>query len=348
MPDRPATPSLDRPRDGFDPSCRFIWSDIACEWGEEYRPGGHHPVQLGDVLKDGRYRIVRKLWIWLIQHCLARGRRPVSLHQSHPASKCLFRLTFAFRITRFVALKIATARLSNSASANRELGIYRKLATGPPTPSSSTCFNGLLDHFQIHGPNGVHTAFVFEPLGPHLEQALRLTPAFNHGTMFAGSGESRPLPGIPAYQRLTKYLGRRALRNVLQGLQYLHAHGIVHGDLHFGNILATTREADLVCNAAKIAELQQRPEEGRPLERVDGKKDLWAPPYQLEPAGLLEYSSTKLDPYVKIADVGGCEWLSSKLLIFKIEADVFKQRSTSTSPSQKSPRLPSSEARRLF
>lgn len=156
----------------------------------------------------------------------------------------------------------------------------------------------------------MHTAFVFEPLGPDLGDALRLTPAFNHGTMFAGSGERRPLPGVPAYQRLPKYLGKRALRNVLQGLRYLHAHGIVHGDLHFGNILVTTREADLACTAAKIAQLQQRPEDGRPLERVDGKKDIWAPPYQLEPAGLMEYSSTKLDPYVKITDVGGCEWLS--------------------------------------
>lgn len=235
-------------------------------------------------------------------------------------------MTFVFSITRFVALKIATARLSNSASATQELSIYRKLATSPLAPSgsslalppSSTCFNGLLDHFQIHGPNGVHTAFVFEPLGPHVEDALRLTPAFNHGTMFASSGESRPLPGVPAYQRLPKYLGRRALRNVLQGLRYLHAYSIVHGDLHFGNILVTTREADLACTAAKIAELQQRPEDGRPLERVDGKKDMWAPPYQLEPAGLLEYSSTKLDPYVKITDIGGCKWLFSKLVISKI------------------------------
>lgn len=49
-----------------------------------------------------------------------------------------------------------------------------------------------------------------------------------------------------------------------------------------------------------------------------GEKDMWAPAYQLEPAGLLEYSSTKLDPYVKITDIGGCEWLFSKLVMSKI------------------------------
>lgn len=26
-----------------------------------YRPGGYHPVHLGDVLKDGRYKILHKL-----------------------------------------------------------------------------------------------------------------------------------------------------------------------------------------------------------------------------------------------------------------------------------------------
>ncbi|CAN8101671.1 unnamed protein product [Discula destructiva] len=71
-----------------------------------------------------------------------------------------------------------------------------------------------------------------------------------------------------------------------------------------GNILVTTR-ADLECNAVTIAELQQKPEDGKHLKRLDGKQDLWASPHVLPPAGLIEYSSTELDPYVKIADTGG-------------------------------------------
>lgn len=60
MSERPATPPLNTPRDGFDASCRFVFTGIACEWGEDYRPGGLHPVQLGDVL-DERYCIIRKI-----------------------------------------------------------------------------------------------------------------------------------------------------------------------------------------------------------------------------------------------------------------------------------------------
>ena len=68
---RAGTPSA---LDGLDPS-RFVPTegDAYCEWTEDYRPGGLHPVSLGDVLKDGRYRIIRKLGngaystVWLVK-----------------------------------------------------------------------------------------------------------------------------------------------------------------------------------------------------------------------------------------------------------------------------------------
>lgn len=206
-------------------------------------------------------------------------------------------------MTRFVALKITTARLSDNA-ANRELSNYQKLASSPTSRAvtlSPRCFTEFLDSFQISGPNGLHTAFVFEPLGPHLQDVRDFTPEFGYGETFDSDGKLRK--NIPKYQRFPKNLGKRILRNVLHGLQYLHAHGLVHGDLHKGNILVTTR--DLECTTEEIIELQQRPENGDALNRLDGKSDLWAPPYLLRPAGLLKYSSTKLDPYVKITDLGG-------------------------------------------
>lgn len=177
-----------------------------------------------------------------------------------------------------MALKITTARTSDFMP-DRELDLYRILSNGP-APSS---FTRLLDSFQFNGPNGVHTAFVFEPMGPPLEFVQRLTPTLH---------------------RFPKHLGKRILRNVLQDLQSLHTNGIVHADLHIGNILLTIR---LDCNSETIEELQQRPEDGKCLKRLDGKQDLWAPPYLLAPAGLLKYSSTELDPYVKIVDIGAGE-----------------------------------------
>jgi serine/threonine-protein kinase SRPK3 len=40
---------------------------------KDYRKGGYHPVQIGDVFKNGRYHVIRKLgwghfstvWLWL-------------------------------------------------------------------------------------------------------------------------------------------------------------------------------------------------------------------------------------------------------------------------------------------
>lgn len=40
---------------------RFIDTGCPTENAEHYRPGGFHPVRFGDRLKDGRYRILRKL-----------------------------------------------------------------------------------------------------------------------------------------------------------------------------------------------------------------------------------------------------------------------------------------------
>ena len=34
---------------------------IPTEWIEQYRPGGYHPVDLGNEFKDGQYKVIRKL-----------------------------------------------------------------------------------------------------------------------------------------------------------------------------------------------------------------------------------------------------------------------------------------------
>jgi serine/threonine protein kinase len=46
------------------------------EWVGNYRPGGYHPVQLGDLFHDGRLRVIRKLGegsfstVWLAKDTL--------------------------------------------------------------------------------------------------------------------------------------------------------------------------------------------------------------------------------------------------------------------------------------
>lgn len=40
---------------------RFKTIISPCEWIEDYRPGGYHPVHLGDLYKEDQYKIIRKL-----------------------------------------------------------------------------------------------------------------------------------------------------------------------------------------------------------------------------------------------------------------------------------------------
>lgn len=54
----PPTPTS---RSATDDEGRFKTITLPCEWVEDYRPGGYHPVVLGDVFKNGRYKVIRKL-----------------------------------------------------------------------------------------------------------------------------------------------------------------------------------------------------------------------------------------------------------------------------------------------
>jgi len=40
---------------------RFQTISSPCEWVEDYRPGGYHPVHLGDDFNNGQYKVIRKL-----------------------------------------------------------------------------------------------------------------------------------------------------------------------------------------------------------------------------------------------------------------------------------------------
>ena len=44
-----------------DDERRFETITLPCEWVEDYRPGGYHPVHLGDIFNNGQYKVIRKL-----------------------------------------------------------------------------------------------------------------------------------------------------------------------------------------------------------------------------------------------------------------------------------------------
>ncbi|KNG86152.1 putative serine protein kinase [Aspergillus nomiae NRRL 13137] len=130
----------------IDDEWRFQTITLPCECVEDYRPGGYHPVILGDVFNNGRYKVIRKL-----------GDGSYSTDGG------------------YVALKILVSEISGSTT---ELRILRHLAEAAPAEASRHV-TPLLGEFEHRGPNGVHKCLVFEPMGPSVNTMVEALPQFN-------------------------------------------------------------------------------------------------------------------------------------------------------------------------
>ncbi|KAJ5226775.1 uncharacterized protein N7469_006781 [Penicillium citrinum] len=162
-------------------------------------------VEPGDTLKDGRYRPFRKLG------------------QGSYASVWLAR---DMEESRYVAIKVG--RMSSSSILSNEISSMKLLQEGqvPGHPGKDHVVE-LLDQFIHERPNGSHICLVTNPLGRSLETAL---------TFDCGKAGQEPAPYA---------FSRRASIQTLQALDYLHQHGIMHGDVHPGNLLlALTHDID--------------------------------------------------------------------------------------------------------
>ncbi|KAI1425415.1 kinase-like domain-containing protein [Xylaria sp. FL1777] len=122
--------------------------EIDAEPIHRYRPGGYHPVRLGDQLKSGRYKILHKVgWGGYSTTWAARDQK----HQ------------------KYVAVKISVSE----AESTREAGILRLISslTGN-THTGRKHIVQLLDSFSITGPNGKHQCLVLELLGPSIPELI--------------------------------------------------------------------------------------------------------------------------------------------------------------------------------
>jgi len=108
---------------------------------EDYRPGGYHPVHLGDVL-DGRYRILHKLG--------SGGFSTTRLARDNVG---------------YHALKILK---TDEAVLSTELKTLQRLAKLQTVHPKNIRIRGLTDHFVLHGPNGQHNCLVTEVAGPSM------------------------------------------------------------------------------------------------------------------------------------------------------------------------------------
>ncbi|KAH8429360.1 uncharacterized protein LDX57_007024 [Aspergillus melleus] len=112
-----------------------------------YRPGGYHPVKLGDTFQNGRYEIRHKLgWGGFSTVWLARDKLR----------------------DQWVSLKIMASR----SQASQELQNLEHLQRHSRGTLASNYIVQLLDCFTHEGPIGVHQCLVSELLGPTVDKVL--------------------------------------------------------------------------------------------------------------------------------------------------------------------------------
>ncbi|GLB39473.1 putative protein kinase [Lyophyllum shimeji] len=181
---------------------------------------------------------------------------------------------------RFVALKIIIAAASGE---SRETQILRHLSAGNPAHPGRRYVTILLDSFEIQGPNGSHRCLVTEVAGSSV------------GTVrYEADGNKLPVP-----------VARKIASQFLQGLQYLHSCGVVHGDFHLGNVLLGIPDFDS-WPVDKVYEHFGKPRK-RPVTRVDGAPlTAAAPSYAVRPPNPLRLAKLFLNENydIKISDFG--------------------------------------------
>lgn len=79
----------------------------------------------------------------------------------------------------------------------------------------------LLNHFEHQRPNGKHICIITEALSASVSNFLKTCLKYSHGL----------------WTFFLKLIVKRILRQVLMGICFLYSYGIIHGDLHLGNIL---------------------------------------------------------------------------------------------------------------
>ncbi|KAF4509999.1 hypothetical protein G6O67_001928 [Ophiocordyceps sinensis] len=188
-----------------DPVSRDI-KDIE-EGRDAYRPGGFHPVYIGDVYHD-RYKAMNKIGYGVYSTVwLARDLR-----------------ASAGNAREFVALKVLTAESYGSGRDIFERDILKHLRAQDHDQLGYSHVCHLVDDFEHEGPNGTHVCLVFELIG----ETLR-----SFGAWFPDS-------------MIPNEVMRRFTIQLLLALDFAHDHNVIHTDIQPSNIFVKMRDHTLI------------------------------------------------------------------------------------------------------
>ncbi|CAH2275744.1 SRSF kinase 2 isoform X5 [Pelobates cultripes] len=137
---------------------------------------------------------------------------------------------------RFVAMKVVKSAQHYTETALDEIKLLRCVRESDPGDPNKDMVVQLIDDFKISGMNGIHVCMVFEVLGHHL---LKWIIKSN-------------------YQGLPIRCVKSIIRQVLQGLDYLHSKcKIIHTDIKPENILMCVDDTYVRRMAAEATEWQK-------------------------------------------------------------------------------------------
>uniref|UniRef100_A0A8C6S4B8 non-specific serine/threonine protein kinase n=1 Tax=Neogobius melanostomus TaxID=47308 RepID=A0A8C6S4B8_9GOBI len=159
-------------------------------------------------------------------------------------------LCWDIQVKNFVAMKVVKSAQHYTETALDEIKLLRCVRESDPDDPNKDMVVQLIDDFKISGVNGIHVCMVFEVLGHHL---LKWIIKSNY--------QGLPLPCV-----------KSIIRQVLQGLDYLHTKcKIIHTDIKPENILMCVDDAFVRRMAMEATEWQKA---GAPPPSGSAGKDM--------------------------------------------------------------------------